>query len=159
MAPLLDLFLGDWHVNGIWRLQAGPTLIVTAANTSGAFGFVTRPNWNGQDPSIDADDVDKLTRWFDTNAFSQPVPFTFGNAPERIPGLRADQLDALDLSILKNVRTGQALRLQLRLEAFNVLNNVQFGAPNTTLGNASFGQVTSQANAPRQLQIGLKAYW
>jgi hypothetical protein len=36
---------------------------------------------------------------------------------------------------------------------------VLFGSPNTTLNCASVGQVTSQANAPRQMQFGVKMLW
>ena len=41
-------------------------------------------------------------------------------------------------------------------QAFNALNRVQFGLPNTQAGNSSFGIVTSQANSPRQVQFALK---
>ena len=91
--------------------------------------------------------------------FAQPAPFALGNAPERIPGLRAHHLNSLDLSLIKEVRPAQALRLQLRIEAFNLFDYVQFGSPNTTLSSATVGQVTSQANSPRQMQFGVKAIW
>jgi hypothetical protein len=31
-----------------------------------------------------------------------------------------------------------------------------FGDPNTTVGSITFGQVVSQANGPRQIQLALK---
>ncbi len=48
--------------------------------------------------------------------------------------------------------------LDVRLEGFNVLNRVQFGTPNTNLSATpgTFGLVTTQANAPRSLQLALK---
>jgi hypothetical protein len=118
-----------------------------------------RANRTGASAVIDGDAEEKLARWFDPTVFAQPAPFTFGNAPERIPGLRAHHLNSLDFSLFKEVAPLPSLRLQLRLEAFNVLNYVQFGSPNTTLSNASVGQVTSQANSPRQFQFGIKALW
>ena len=33
------------------------------------------------------------------------------------------------------------------------------GGPNTSVTSTTFGQITSQANAPRQLQFGLKLLW
>jgi hypothetical protein len=51
------------------------------------------------------------------------------------------------------------MRIQARVEAFNVLNRVQFGSPNTSVTSSSFGVVTSQANTPRQLQFGVKVLW
>jgi hypothetical protein len=47
----------------------------------------------------------------------------------------------------------------VRIEAFNLLNYTQFGSPNATLNNASVGQVTTQANSPRQMQFGVKMLW
>jgi hypothetical protein len=91
--------------------------------------------------------------------FSQPAPFTFGNAPERIPGLRAHGLNSVDFSLFKEIAPMDRFRLQLRVEAFNIFNYVQFGSPNTNVNSASVGQVTSQANSPRQLQFGIKALW
>ena len=45
------------------------------------------------------------------------------------------------------------MTLNLRLEAFNLFNRVQFGAPNTSLGNSQFGWITQQFNNPRLLQL------
>jgi hypothetical protein len=159
MSRALDAVVGGWQINGIWTLQAGSTLGIGVSNNTGLFSQGIRANWTGQDAVIDGSAEDKLTKWFDTTVFAQPAPFTFGNAPERIPGLRSHHLNSLDLSLLKEVQPSSSLRLQLRIEAFNLFDYVQFGSPNTTLSNASFGQVTSQANSPRQLQFGLKAIW
>ena len=137
----------------------GPTLGIGVTNNSGVYSQGIRANWTGASAVIDGDAEDKLARWFDPTVFAQPAPFTFGNAPERIPGLRAHHLNSLDFSLFKEVAPLPSLRLQLRLEAFNVLNYVQFGSPNTTLSSATVGQVTSQANSPRQFQFGIKALW
>ena len=51
------------------------------------------------------------------------------------------------------------VNLTLRAEAFNLFNRVQFGPPNTTASTAAtanFGQVTTQANQPRLLQIAAR---
>jgi hypothetical protein len=49
--------------------------------------------------------------------------------------------------------------VDLRAEAFNLLNRTIFGTGSTNLNAGNFGQVTSQSNTPRQLQMGLKIYW
>jgi hypothetical protein len=61
--------------------------------------------------------------------------------------------------VFKEVQPAAGLRLQVRIEAFNLLNYTQFGNPNTTLNSASIGQVTTQANSPRQMQFGVKMLW
>ena len=45
--------------------------------------------------------------------------------------------------------------------AFNSLNRLRFGSPNTTVtaGGANFGRITTHANDPRQAQFGLKVIW
>ena len=51
---------------------------------------------------------------------------------------------------------GTTRGLELRLEAFNLLNNFNWGNPATTLDSPTFGQITSQAGDPRILQFGIK---
>ena len=46
--------------------------------------------------------------------------------------------------------------VELRLEAFNVLNHFNWGLPVTNLGQGTFGRITSQATDPRILQFGVK---
>jgi hypothetical protein len=159
-APaVLDAVLGGWQVNGIVTVQSGTPRTITATNTAGLFNPVTRPNWNGQDPRLDMPREERLLRWFDTTVYSQPPAFTFGNAGATSPVLRTDRVRNLDLSMFKVVSLAGRLRLQARLEAFNALNRVQFASPNTSVTSSSFGVVTSQANTPRQLQLGLKLLW
>ncbi|MBI4475559.1 MAG: TonB-dependent receptor [Acidobacteria bacterium] len=159
-APaVLEAALGGWQINGIITVQSGTPLTISASNTAGLFNPVTRANWNGQDPQSQGPREGRLQRWFDTTAFTQPPPFTFGNAGATFPLLRTDSVRNLDLSLFKHFALSSRLRLQARLEAFNALNRVQFGSPNTSVTSGSFGVVTSQANAPRQLQFGIKALW
>jgi len=46
--------------------------------------------------------------------------------------------------------------VQFRAEALNAFNTPRFSGPNTSVTSSSFGVVSSQANAPRQIQFGLK---
>ena len=159
-APmLLDGVLGGWQVNAIATVQSGTPLTISASNTAGLFNPVTRANWNGHDPRFSGPRDERLQKWFDTSAFSQPAAFTFGNAGATFPLLRTDSVRNLDLSLFKHFALTRGLRLQARIEAFNALNRVQFGSPNTSVTSSSFGVVTSQANTPRQLQFGFKALW
>jgi hypothetical protein len=151
--------LGGWQINGIITVQSGTPLTISASNTAGLFNPVTRANWNGQDPRLDTPREERLLRWFDTTVFSQPPAFTFGNAGAASSVLRTDSVRNLDLSMFKVVSLAGRVRLQARIEAFNALNRVQFGSPNTSVTSSSFGVVTSQANTPRQLQLGVKLLW
>lgn|GEM_PF-1545743 len=78
-----------------------------------------------------------------------------------------------DLSAFKTTTIGDRLKLELRLEAFNGLNHVNLGIPNTSFGarapaertnptaeggsniNSNFGTITLAAS-PRNVQLGAK---
>jgi hypothetical protein len=47
-------------------------------------------------------------------------------------------------------------KLTLQGDLYNLTNHTQFGAINTTWGNASFGQVTNQANFSRDAQLSAR---
>jgi len=53
---------------------------------------------------------------------------------------------------------GNSRQIQLRLEAFNVLNTVTPGNPQTTMSSSDFGRVNSLAagTAPRVMQLAVK---
>jgi hypothetical protein len=159
-APtLVNAIIGGWQFNGITTLQAGTPLSITANNTAGIFGARTQPNNNGNDPRLDGPVSERLNRYFDTSVYSQPVNFTFGNEPIFSPILRAHSVRNFDLSLFKNFELRRTVMLQFRVEALNAFNRVQFSAPNTSVTSSSFGVITGQANAPRQLQFGLKLLW
>jgi hypothetical protein len=159
-APaVVDALLGGWQFNGITTLQAGTPLSITANNTAGIFGARTQPNSTGADPRLDGPVEDRLARYFDTSVYSQPAAFTFGNEPIVSPVLRAHGVRNFDLSLFKTFRVKQGIAAQFRVEALNAFNRVQFSAPNTSVTSSSFGVISGQANAPRQLQFGLKVLW
>jgi outer membrane receptor protein involved in Fe transport len=54
---------------------------------------------------------------------------------------------------------GEALKMQLRADAFNLFNRTQFGNPNTQLGSPNFGVVTSVFGPPRFIQLGARLQW
>ena len=96
-----------------------------------------------------------MERWFNTAAFEAQPQFTLGNAPTTVgwgPSQRR-----LDLSLFKDITLRGNTRLQLRYEVYNVTNTANFANPNTALGNAQFGSISSTGNAiPRQMQFAAK---
>lgn len=67
-----------------------------------------------------------------------------------------EHFNNLDFSVNKNFSLGENRSLQLRFEAFNVLNFQILGTPNTTLGQSNTGQVSGVSSTPRQLQLAAK---
>ncbi|MGH9839100.1 MAG: carboxypeptidase regulatory-like domain-containing protein [Blastocatellia bacterium] len=145
--------LGDWSIGVLALLQTGPPFTVTTqTNTTNAFSAGgLRANVTGN-PALDGSER-TLDRWFNTNAFSQPAPFTFGSSGRGI--LRGDGIVNFDLSALKNIRIGEQKGFQFRLEMFNAFNHPDFGLPGSSLGGPGFGLVSS-ARSARTIQLGLR---
>ncbi|MGB5014715.1 MAG: hypothetical protein WBO68_11880, partial [Pyrinomonadaceae bacterium] len=78
----------------------------------------------------------------------------FSVAPGQTGNIGRTQLNGpkslnVNMALLKNIRFTESMRVQLRAEAFNVLNNVNL-RNNTQLANinaTSFGQITSAGDA------------
>lgn len=158
-APgLLDAVIGGWQFNGITTFQTGTPLSISANNTAGLFNPLTRPNTNGKDPNLSGKVDERLNRYFDTSVYSQPAAFTFGNVGPTV-NIRNDGIKSFDLSLFKQFRPIERMAVQFRVEALNAFNTPRFGSPNTSVTSTTFGQITSQANSPRQLQFGLKLLW
>jgi len=153
----VDALLGGWQMNGIYTYQTGFPLSVTASNTCTNCGINTlRPNNNGQSAELSGPVSQRLTKYFNTSVFSQPAAFTLGNTGRTLPDVRAPSGEGIDFSLFKMFHPVERMTLEFRAEAFNLLNQVVFGMPNTSLSSNQFGVISSQANSPRAIQFGLK---
>jgi hypothetical protein len=148
----------DFTISGIVQMQSGRPLTVgllpeidnsNTGRSSLGFGSNDRPNVSG---SAALDDPGP-NRWFDTSAFSLPAFGTFGNAGRNL--LEGPGYQNVNLALLKQLRLTDRTRLQLRAEAFNLLNRVNFDLPDNFFGSPTFGQVLS-AGAPRHIQFGVR---
>ena len=94
-----------------------------------------------------------LSRWFNTAAFADPAPFMFGNSPRSV--LRGPSFITTDLTLEKLIELGGGTKVELRVEAYNLLNRANFEIPGITLGTADFG-VISRAKPARTVQLGAR---
>ena len=148
---------GGWQINGLAVFHSGvPLELYTATNNLFNYGGSQRPNWNGQDPSVSGSISQRLQNYFNTAAFTQPAPFTYGNVARTLGNIRGPGQANMDLSLVKNIPIRERLRLQFRAESFNTMNHPQFGLPNTTIGTSSAGVISSQQNKPRDIQFAMK---
>lgn len=159
-APrIVDALIGGWQINGLTTFASGTPLSISANNTAGLFNPLTRPNNNGKSARLDGPVHERLNKYFDTTVYSQPAAFTFGNVSATVSDLRSDITRNFDLSLFKEFAPLERMKVQFRVEALNAFNTPRFGSPNTSVTSSTFGVITSQANAPRQLQFGLKLLW
>jgi hypothetical protein len=145
--------LAGWQVNVSAFWQSGRPWGVTNSTERANTGGGDRPNLVG-DPILPESER-TVQRWFNTAAFDAQSQFTLGNAPTTVgwgPSQRR-----LDLSLFKDINLRGSSRLQLRWEVYNVMNVANFANPNTALGNAQFGSISSTGNSiPRQMQFAAK---
>jgi hypothetical protein len=159
MNNVANAVAGGWQISTITRFADGLPLQFTASNTLSAYGFnVLRPNITNL---ADLRNMDQTPdHWFNTSSsvISSPAPFTLGSAPRWASNLRYGSLKQADVALVKNFRYGEFLKAQLRAEAFNLGNYVQFGRASTTVGASDFGKVTGYAagGGPRNIQVALR---
>ena len=153
---LVDALVGGWQTNGILTFQKGQPLALTTQNTSNSGSNVLRPNSLGRSAKLDGPVEARLTRYFDTSAFSQPAPFSFGTVIRTLPDVRGPGQKNIDFSLFKNFGLVERMSLQFRAEAFNLTNTPGFDFPNQNFSAVQFGQITGTANSARQVQFGLK---
>jgi hypothetical protein len=159
----LDVLVGGWQVQGVYTYQSGFSIPFGAynANTAVTSGDLF---YNGGDVSISDPTTD---RWFNTGAFTSILNDTATNAtpvnhlrtaPYRFDEARRDAINNVDLSLIKDVVLKGDVRLQLRAEFINVLNEAYFPQPVAGATSTTFGQVTAsnQSNYARRAQIGVK---
>ncbi len=153
---LVDTFLGGWNVTGILTLQTGSPFSVLSGIDNSLTGI---PNQRADiygDPVLSGDRTrgEQITQWFNTGVFNRNVaPGNFGSSGRNI--ITAPGFKSLNLGLHKNFGITENIKIQLRGEAFNVLNNVNLNAPGNIAGTGNFGVINS-AGDPRILQFAAR---
>jgi trimeric autotransporter adhesin len=160
---LWDYIVGGWSLNAISIFQTGfPLQIYQNTNFNSQFGYATqRPNATGVSPVTSGSLEQRLNNYINPAAFSQAPEFTFGNVARTI-GMRGPGMANWDASLFKSFTIGERFHAQFRTALMNAFNTPLFAAPNTAYtptGNNSFGQITSQANFSRMVELGIRLFF
>ena len=62
----------------------------------------------------------------------------------------------MDLAVARVINLASTRTVELRVEAFNVTNNFNWGDPNVSLDAGTFGRITTQVGDPRIVQLAVK---
>jgi hypothetical protein len=180
----LKAALAGWQLNGLWAFQSGAhwtpydprrariTELVPGACAANAKGFISDPTNcvnTGGDYNLDGVANDRPNavanhisathqQWADgfnlpPNFFTPPCLPCIGNLGRNTflgPGYWA-----ADVSVFKKFKLSEALQLQFRAEAFNVLNHTNFQIGHNAINDPSFGQAGGTGD-PRNLQFAFK---
>ena len=151
-----EYVFGGWSVNGVSIYQTGFPLQIYQNDENIGYGFeAQRPNATGTNPENSGSTESKVYNYLNPAAFVAAPQGTFGNVGRTIP-VYSPGTKNWDLSIFKTVTFKERYRGQFRLEGLNAFNTPQFHSPVTSISSGAFGQVQSQDNFPRQLQMALR---
>lgn len=149
--------LDGWTLSFIAKLRSGEPLTINSnGDRNGDGSSNDRASFvPGVDPVLDPNRPrnEVAAQWFNTAAFVNAPLGQDGDTGRNI--LEGPGSKIIDLGLYRTFRIGESVRLQFRAEADNAFNIVNLNEPNTTVGNANFGRITS-ARAMRQIQLGLR---
>lgn len=157
-VPLIRSAFADIDLEAVVTLQSGRPFTVALlpdvdnSNTGRSnlgFGNNDRPNVSGSTSLT----VRSAQAWFDTKAFSMPPFGTFGNSGRNT--LTGPRLQTINVAVVKHLRMGTSASVDLRAEAFNLLNHVNYDLPDAYFGSPTFGRILS-AGSPRRIQFGIR---
>jgi len=90
----------------------------------------------------------------DAQVVANPALATYGTVPRNF--LRGPGLTNVDLAVSKTTGFMQErLKLELRVEFFNLFNHAEFSNPDTNISSSGFGQILTTAD-PRIIQIAAR---
>jgi hypothetical protein len=144
-----------WQLGAILQMQTGnPVNIITSNSTVNGVANTLRPDLAGP-----VNTIGSVDRWFDTTLFV--AINRFGSLGRNViigPGF-----NNADFSVLKDTKLSESLRLQFRVEIFDVFNHPSFGQPGRVVGTPGFGRITNtrfptgDSGSSRQIQLAVKA--
>jgi hypothetical protein len=169
---IMGAIAGGWQVNNVLTFFSGTPFNVTSAGTS-----LNAPESSQRADQVVSDvkilgGIGRGNAYFDPLAFKPVTEARFGTAPWRV--LRGPGVANWDLGVFRQFDLPRGTNVQLRIEAFNVLDRQWFVNPGGTGGsNVSnlrlnpdgsvrdlngFAEVTESTNE-RQVRIGLRFGW
>ena len=156
-SPLVEGVLGGWQLTAIDTATSGLPINLTYSPTS-QFQVSTAPNYR---PNVGCDPVTQqgqrtTSNYLNKSCVSVPTDpsHPWGNASRN--SVRGYPFYQFDLGLHKQFGLWrEGTRLEFRAEAFNLLNQTNFQAPNSNISSSAFGSITSTFPA-RQVQFAAK---
>ena len=174
----VDNLFGGWQIGGTVQLQSGFPIafgdlfykggridIPSAErgtnrwfNTS---AFASNLDWPNFLPagvtSATATTAQIATARTAANTAATPVNH-LRSLPLRFSSVRRDYIKNVDLTLKKDIKLNETMKIQLRFEALNAFNEPYFPAPVVAANSTEFGKISAsnQDNYARRIQLGLK---
>jgi hypothetical protein len=140
---IASYILGNWQTSGIYVMQTGTPISITAACTfSGATGYGCYAD-RLKNPNLSSGQ--SMNQWFDTTAFASPAAYTFGSGSRTEPNLRNPGTISFDSVMSRWQPIKERMRLQFRAEFYDILNHPNLGSPSASITSSTFGRITSKS--------------
>ena len=151
----LRMVASGWKASLITKIQTGTFNSITNGGDTTLTGQTEgpQPRPNQVLASIYPEEQ-TINNWLNRSAFATPTSGAYGNlgaSTVLLPG--ATQVD---LSISRIFAIRETQKLEVRAEAFNVINKANFAAPALSLTSNTFGRILATATDPRIMQFALK---
>jgi hypothetical protein len=153
---------GGWMLSGVVKLISGTPFSITSSGVDLDFDGFAEARPVLVDPSVVGTQVNNRDTAQQTLPRAAFRPVTFGDTIDDLVPRNAfygDGARNVDLALSKIfTMPWQGHNLAVRIEGFNVFNQVQFGFPVTDINSANFGAITSLATSysPRVVQLVLR---
>ena len=166
LSTAMDMLVGGWELAGINTVTPGEMVTLTYTPAAAFQVSAITNDFSGANnyrPNITCDPYapagqQSITQWFNPACVALPTDpgQPFGNAPRN--NVRGPNFWQFDAAASKNIAVAGRTRVQVRVEAFNLFDRVNFAPPASNRSNASFGTITTAFDA-RQVQLGVKVLW
>ena len=162
-SAAMRALVSNWRVSGILQARSGGWFTVDLGRRGDSRGNGIRDQRVNQisddvyGPGRDASNLEpgqRINDYWNADAFERPAPGTYGD--HVLNSLEGPGFWEVNLAVSKLVNVGVSQRVELRVEAFNLFNNFNWGNPQDQLTSSRFGRITSQAGEPRIFQFGIK---
>jgi hypothetical protein len=142
----LERLAGGWALDAIVRARSGFPITVLSSDQFMGIALMNafRPNLVPGQPLWIADPGAPAHRRLNPAAFAAAPYSQQGNLGRNV--LSGFGMSQLDLALRREFRLGEQAKIQVRLEAFNALNQPNFADPVRYLNSPLFGQSTSMLN-------------
>ena len=140
----------NWQISPIVKVRSAAFFTVTSGVDS---ALTATPNQTPNQIGNPYPSEQTVRNWISASAFSVPAQGSYGNlGRNNLKGPGSVQVDA---ALSRTFQIREKKTVQLRAEAFNLLNHANFSPPVSPLNSGSFGQIQSALD-PRIMQFALK---
>jgi hypothetical protein len=161
MPAVLDAIIGGWQIAGINTVTAGERVTLRYVPTAAQQVSGIQQDFrgaNGYRPNVQGTVVVKdwtVQNYLNRDAVIIPTDPSqpFGNASRN--SIAAPMFWGVDFQASKRLALWASSQLELRVEAFNLLNRSNFRAPNGNRSSVAFGTITATYD-PRIVQVAAK---